>query len=93
MKPLFPDHLYDNWKQIYALPDGPQKDFDMRVVRRLIKGNLQWMIRQLIGGVPGIDDPEWIKKKIAEGEMLPPDEFTRKRRIDEDRKRKNQQHS
>lgn len=93
MKALFPEHCFDNWQQVYALPDGEEKSENMRVIRHLVKGNLHNLIRRLVGGVPGVDQPEWIEKWISEGYMLPPDEFTRKRRIDEDRKRKNQQHS
>lgn len=91
MNPLFPDHLYDNWKAVYALPiNDPNKAQHMRLVRSMTRGNLHWLIRRLIGGIPS-DGDDFIAKAIADGEMNPPDEFTRRRR--EDLKRKNQQHS
>ena len=84
------DLVYSNWKAVFALPaDHPEKAQHMRIVRMLIKGNLNWLIRRLIGGVPS-DDEEFIKKAIAEGHMNPPDEFIRRRR--EDLKRQNKQH-
>jgi len=88
--PIF-EHLYDNWKAVHALPPGSQRDENMRNVKMLCRGNLHWVIRRLIGGVPS-DGEEWCKEKIAAGEMCPPLEFTRKRRH-EDLKRKNKQHS
>lgn len=85
------DLVYDNWKAIFALPDSdPAKARHMNIVRLLIRGNLHWLIRQLIGGVPS-DSDEFVEKAVAEGVMNPPDEFIRRRR--EDFKRKNQQHS
>lgn len=91
MKPLFPDHLYSNWKAVYDMPSGHAKDHNMKNIKLMTRGNLQWLIRRLIGGVPS-DGAQWIKKWIAAGEMMPPSEFTRKKRY-EDLKRKNKQHS
>ncbi len=84
------DNLHDGFKEILAA-QLPRDHFDMRVFRRLLRGNFQWMVRQLIGGVPS-DSKENIERWIKEGVMLPPDEFTRKRRY-EDLKRKDKQHS
>lgn len=83
------DYLYDNWKEILAA-NLPRDHEQMRIWRRcLLRGNLHWMVRRLIGGIPS-DGEENIKKWIAAGEMLAPDEFTRRRRVDESRKHKNQ---
>lgn len=85
------NHLYDNWKQLLAL-NLPKDNQEMRLWRRnLLRGNLHWTIRRLIGGIPS-DGEEQINRWVAAGEMLPPSVFTQKRRY-EDLKRKNKQHS
>ena len=63
----------------------------MKLLRHLIRGNLGWMVRRLIGGLPS-EPQEEIDMWIAQGIMNPPDEFTRRRHY-EARKSKNKQHS
>lgn len=82
------DYLYDNWKQLLAL-NLPNTHPELKLFRNnLLRGNLKWMIRRLIGGVPS-DSPENIERWIAEGRMLPKPEFTRMRHVDENIKHKN----
>lgn len=87
-------HLYSNWIQVYEMPDGPQKQACMKNIKAMTKGNLHWLVRRLIGGIPS-DSDEDIERWVKEGVMEPInnlDSFYRSRRDkrrNENIKRKN----
>lgn len=41
-------YSHDNWNQVWALPDGPEKDGHLRIVGMLAKGNLIAFTRRLL---------------------------------------------
>ena len=41
-------YSHDNWNQVLALPDGPEKNKELRVVGMLATGNLVSFVRRLL---------------------------------------------
>jgi hypothetical protein len=71
-------YSHENWNQVLALPDGPDKDEQLEAIGSMAKGNLQWFIRQCIATDEdiqlGIDNPRW------DWPLIEPTEFTKRRR-------------
>lgn len=69
-------YSFDNWNQVLDLPEGPDKERQLRIVGKLAKGNLHWFVRRLISGISS-DEGVWVKARIDAGEMLPQSDFLR----------------
>lgn len=64
------------WNTIQDLPEGEYKEQQKRLLSHLVRGNLHWFARKLIGGT-SYNDKAWIDDKISKGEMLPQSDFRR----------------
>jgi hypothetical protein len=71
-------YSYDSWNHILDMPDGPEKDRQIRMVGKLVKGNLHWFARRLFG-LPS--DPAYC---FSRDQMIVQSDFLRIARTYED---------
>lgn len=71
-------YSHNNWNEVLALPDGPDKERMLKDIGVMAVGNLAWFVRQCIAMDKDIqtalENPQW------DWPLIEPTEFTKRRR-------------